>query len=223
MFENRTEAGKQLAEKLSNERKNSLIIALPRGGVAVGFPIAQKFKTNLEVIIARKLGLPNNPELGVGAIAEDGIIFLDREMVDLLQITTSTVKLLREKEEAELERRKKQYRNGKSLPLLTNKTIILVDDGLATGVTALLSLKKHHPKKIIFAVPVCSSDTMHTIRPLVDSMIYLNDPKQLDAIGRYYRNFDQLTDEEVVRFLQTNNEELSFTTREDTFANQIVW
>jgi len=110
---------------------------------------------------------------------------------------------------------------------LTNKTIILVDDGLATGVTAhaaLLSLKKHHPKKIIFAVPICSHDTACSIRPLVDSMICLKNLEQLDAIGRYYHNFDQLTDEEVLTFLEkTNNGKTTSANTEDTFANQIVW
>lgn len=227
MFENRFDAGKQLAEKLSNEGKNSLIIALPRGGVAVGFPIAQALQTVLEVIIVRKLGTPNNPELGFGAVAEDGILFLDTELLDLLQITNSTITFLREKEEKELERHKQQYRNGQSLPLLTNKTIILVDDGLATGVTAhaaLLSLKKHHPKKIIFAIPVCSQDTALAIRPMVDAIICLETPKQLDAIGGYYRNFDQMTDEEVLSFLQkTKDDQIASMNREDTFANQIVW
>lgn len=227
MFENRFDAGKQLAEKLANERENSLVVALPRGGVSVGFPIAQALGIALEVIIVRKLGSSYDPEFGVGAVAEDGVLFLDSDILDMIKIPNSVLKEIQEKESIEVERRKKLYRNGEPLPLLTNKTIILVDDGLATGVTAhaaLLSLKKHHPKKIIFAVPVCSEDTAFAIRPFVDKIICLKSPQELSAIGQYYHNFDQVKDEEVLSLLQTIKKERILSVNiENDFGQKIVW
>src|SRR5581483_143257 len=135
----------KLASKMAWSEANSLVIAMPRGGVAVALPIAQTLKTTMEVILARKIGSPLDPELGIGAVAEDNVTFLNSDLVDELNISDCIVKFLREKEKEELEKRRQSYRNGKSLPLLTNKTIFLVDDGIATGVTAhaaLLSLRK---------------------------------------------------------------------------------
>src|SRR5579862_1393721 len=181
MFEDRIEAGKQLAGRLKKyENESPLVVALPRGGVAVGFPIAKTLHAPLEVEIVRKLGAPQNLELGIGAIAEDGVVYLDKDMLDYFQVSKGTLRLIQEREKAELERRRQLYRCGKSLGLLTNRTVILVDDGLATGVTArvaILSLKKHHPKKIIFAVPVCSQETAIAIRLLVDAVICIEHPE----------------------------------------------
>ena|SRR5258708_673143 len=228
MFEDRIEAGKQLAQKLTKyEKESPLVVALPRGGVAVGFPIAKALHAPLEVEIVRKLGAPQNLELGIGAVAEDGVVYLDHDMLDYFQISQSTLRLIQERETLELERRKQLYRNGKPLPLLTNRTVILVDDGLATGVTAqaaMLSLKKHHPKKIIFAVPVCSKETAVSIQQLVDSTICLKTPEKLDAIGRYYEDFQQVTDEEVLTFLRriNGNTPLPISVESD-FNHKIVW
>jgi putative phosphoribosyl transferase len=228
MLEDRLDAGKKLAAKLlEHEKEDAIVIALPRGGVSVAVPIAQALRTALEVLIVRKLGSPYDPELGIGAIAEDGVTFLDTDLVNLLQVSTSIVKFLREKEIIELERRKQLYRKGKPLPLLTNKTVILVDDGLATGVTAhaaLLSLKKLHPKKIIFAVPVCSKNTAQSISMFVDRILCLDGVEKLDAIGKYYHDFSQVSDEEVVEYLHKVNRNYSATNfDENAFAHRIVW
>lgn len=226
MFETRNEAGLLLSKKLKST-PNSLVVALARGGVAVGFPIAQNMQLPLEVLVVRKLGTPNNPELGIGAVAENGVVYIDTGLVDLLQISNDVISQLKKKEIVELDRRIKLYRDGKSLPLLTNKTVILVDDGLATGVTshaALLSLKKHHPKKIVFAVPVCSDDTAKAIKPLVDGIICLETSEHLDSIGRFYEHFDQLTDEEVVQLLEkTDNANHYKESSDDAFTSQIIW
>jgi len=226
MFENRYDAGVLLSKKL-HSTQNSLVIALARGGVAVGYPIAQQMQLPLEVLVVRKLGSPNNPELGIGAVAENGVVYLDNGLVDLLQISNEEITQLKKKEIIELDRRIKLYRDGKSLPLLTNKTVIVVDDGLATGVTshaALLSLKKHHPKKIIFAVPVCSHDTAQAIRPLVDAIICLEASDHLESIGRFYEHFDQLTDEQVLQLLQKTMDSKQYTdSSEDAFTSQIIW
>ncbi len=228
MFADRITAGKKLAEKLIKYTSNNpLVIALPRGGVAVGFPVAQMFHMPLEVVIVRKIGAPHNLELGIGAIAEDNVTFWDTDMVDNLGVSNQELLFLKEQESVELERRKQLYRNGESLPLLTSKTVILVDDGLATGVTAcaaILSIKKHHPKKIIFSVPVCSTETANEIRPLVDSLICLESPENLDAIGRFYHNFRQVTDDEVVEILR--KAENNYSPRrfaKNGFEHKIVW
>jgi len=227
MFVNRQDAGSQLAEKLiSYKKQNPLIISLPRGGVVVGFPIATVLKIPLEVVIVRKLGSPQNPELGIGAVAEDHVVFWDTDMLEILQISNQDLLPLCEKESAELERRRLLYRKGKPLPLLTNKTIILVDDGVATGVTthaALLSIKKHHPKKIIFAAPVCSHETVMEIQQMVDKVICLETPERMESIGRYYENFDQVTDDEVVTFLKKAKSSSISETKEYDFSHKIVW
>lgn len=228
MFEDRVEAGKLLGERLAKyENEAPLVIALPRGGVVVGSPIAKALHSPLEVVIARKLGAPQNLELGIGAVAEDGIVYLDHDMLDYFEISGSTLRLIEERELLEVERRKQIYRNGKPLPLLTNRTVILVDDGLATGVTAraaILSLKKHHPKKIIFALPVCSKETAGEIRSMVDTSICLEKPERMDAIGRYYEDFAQVSDEEVLSLLHksTNNTPEQFTFEND-FSHKIIW
>lgn len=227
IFEDRIEAGKQLAQRLKKyENESPLIVALPRGGVAVGFPIAKLLHAPLEVEIVRKLGAPQNLELGIGAIAEDGVVYLDKNMLDYFQVSNGTLRLIQERERAELERRRQLYRGGKPLGLLTNRTVILVDDGLATGVTAraaILSLKKHHPKKIIFAVPVCSQDTAVGISEMVDSIICLEHPDKLEAIGRYYENFRQVSDEEVMAQLHRINGSKVPTATENDFNHKIVW
>src|SRR5579863_6593374 len=137
IFSTRNDAGIQLAQKLLRYKQRSpVVIALPRGGVEVGYPIASALDAHLEVVIARKLGAPQNLELGIGAIAEDGVVFLDSDLLENLEISYSTLRLIEAREEQELMRRKELYRNGFPLPLLTGKTVIIVDDGLATGVTA---------------------------------------------------------------------------------------
>jgi putative phosphoribosyl transferase len=229
IFINRNEAGRQLAEKLSLYKdQNPFVIGLPRGGLAVGLPIAKSLNSLLDVVIVRKLGAPQNFELGVGAIAEDGVVFLDTDMLDDLQISYSTLRLIEEREHQELERRKQLYRNGDPLPLLTGKTVIIVDDGLATGVTAhaaILSVKKHHPKKIIFAAPVCSAEGLLTIRSMVHSVVYLTCPQDLHAIGDYYQNFDQVSDEEVLTLLHKSNRDSRQRqgSMEVDFNHKIVW
>ncbi|HSX09547.1 MAG TPA: phosphoribosyltransferase family protein [Candidatus Saccharimonadales bacterium] len=227
MFRDRRDAGEKLASKMAWSEANSLVLAMPRGGVAVAFPIAQTLKTTMEVIIARKIGSPLDPELGIGAVAEDNVTFLNSDLVDELNISDCIVKFLREKEKEELEKRRQSYRNGKSLPLMTNKTVFLVDDGIATGVTAhaaLLSLRKHHPKKIIFVTPICSSQTAVGIRPFVDKIICLESLEDGSSISNYYEDFSQMTDEEVLSLLHKGQEKkIPSTISESDFAQQIVW
>lgn len=227
MFRDRLDAGRQLAEKLLKyEKKNPLVVALPRGGVSVGFPIAQVLRVPLEVIIVRKLGVPQNPEFGIGAIAEDGVTFLDTKWIEALQISPAELRAIKASEKVELERRAHLYRKGKLLPLLTSKTVILVDDGLATGVTAraaLMAIKKHHPKKIVLAVPICSKKTMVSLSSFVDTIICLQTPEHLESVGMYYRDFHQITDGEVVRLLKEGKEQKGMRVEDSDFGSKIVW
>ncbi len=228
MFTDRMDAGEKLAGKLLHyEGQSPMVIAIPRGGVEIGFAVARKLHAPLDVVIVRKLGAPHNMEFGVGAIAEDDVGYIDRNMIEHLQISQSALRLVEAREYRELIRRKQFYRNGESLPLLTNKTVILVDDGLATGASAraaLLSIKKHHPKKIIFAVPVCSEDTASAIRLLVDAFVCLEHTEQFEAVGRYYRDFHQMNDEEVMKLLQKSKEkQVSLRFGENGFGHKIVW
>lgn len=228
MFKDRIDAGKQLAVKLLKYRHFSpLVIALPRGGVVTGFSVAKALHSPLEIINVRKIGAPHNPELGIGAVAEGGAFYLDKEMKEIFQITERDLQRVKEEESDEVERRKQLFRMGKTLPLMTNKTVILVDDGLATGVTAraaLLSLKKLHPKRIILAVPVCSEDTALALRPFVDTIVCLDLEEHLDSIGRYYQDFRQVTDDEVIALLDKVNENhKERESKESHFSHKIVW
>lgn len=228
MFEDRFDAGKQLGIKLKKYQEECmLVISLPRGGVAVGFPVAQTLHIPLEVIIVRKISSPFNEEFGVGAMAEEGVIYKDNGMLEMLQIPPDILSSIQKQATEEVERRKLLYRGEKPLPLLTNKTVILVDDGLATGVTAkaaILAIKRHHPKKIIFAVPVCSAQTAEILKPLIDKIICLGVPPQLETIGKYYHDFRQVTDEEVIHLLKkANNPNTIIISEENEFTHKIVW
>lgn len=199
------DAGKKLAKLLKKiADQESVVLAIPRGGVIVGYEISKKLKIPLDIIIVRKLGFPTQPELGIGAIAEKETIFLDKKIINRLGISKNDINEIRENEEKELIRRILAYRKGRSLPNLKNKTVILVDDGLATGVSAIAAIraiKKAKPKKIVFAVPVASFDSSETIKNEVDYFFSLAFPRDLKAIGLYYDNFEQVSDEEVLSIL----------------------
>ena len=204
MFDDRHDAGKQLAERLKKYNDHSIILALPRGGVLVGYEVAKVLKVPLSVVVVRKLGAPHNPEFGIGAIAEEDVVILDQQTIEYLGITADEIAAVTKREKKELQRRVAVYRCGKSLPDLEGKRVILVDDGLATGVSAkaaITSIQKHSPKELIFASPVCAHDTAEILRSEVDALICVFTPLDLEAIGLYYRNFHQVSDEEVVRLL----------------------
>jgi putative phosphoribosyl transferase len=208
IFQDRTEAGQLLAEKLKrNLLENPLVLAIPRGGVPVGLEISLKLHAPLNVLVARKLGAPRKEELGIGAIAEGGMIVLDQELISLLKISKPQLNKIKVKEEAELKRRVEKYR-GVPLPSLKNRVVILVDDGLATGVTIQAAVKtvlQQTPKNLIVAIPVCTNDSARLLktqlRPQKDDLICLIAPYKLKSIGSWYKSFSQLSDEEVIRLL----------------------
>lgn len=206
IFENRQDAGIRLAAGLAKyKEKQPIIVALPRGGVPVGFKIAKILHAPLEIVVARKIGAPRNPEFGIGGIAEGNVYVLDEPTVRLLKISKKELADVINKEKEELKRRVTLYRNDKPLPSLKNRTVILVDDGLATGVTAraaIAGIKKRKPKQIIFASPVCAYDTARELRNVVDAVICITTPIDFTSVGAWYKSFEQTTDEEVIELLK---------------------
>ncbi len=208
IFRDRKHAGQMLAERLKSlsksELANAMIVALPRGGVAVGFEIAKSLDLPLEILIVRKIGHPLQPEYGVGAAVEGGFYWIDPEAD--IDLPNSRLEATIEKEKAELERRIKIYSKDKSQRSFTQKIIILFDDGIATGVTARVAArfaKEKKAQKVILAVPVCSRQTAQLLRNEVDEVICLSEVPLFFAVGDFFENFDQVTDQEVLSLLSS--------------------
>jgi putative phosphoribosyl transferase len=205
-FRNRSEAGKQLAEKLTAYAKRDVVVlALPRGGVPVAFEIAKTLDVPLELLLVRKLGVPGHEELAFGAVASGGVRVLNHDIVESLEISRETVELVTAREEAELERREKLYRGDKPFPKPQGKTVIVVDDGIATGATMRVSveaLRQHEPAKIIVAAPTSAPDTYQQLRLETDEVICLATPEPYLAVGTWYEDFSQTSDEEVKNLLK---------------------
>lgn len=205
MFQDRSDAGCRLAQKLKGYQPNyPIVLALPRGGVPVGYEIAQALKSPLGVFVVRKVGAPWNPEFGIGAVAP-GVEILDTDSIKRLGLSDSEVERLIEKEQGEVERRQRLYQPDDQILNITGKTVILVDDGVATGVTlqaAIRALKQLKPAKLILAVPVGPQDIMKTLGMLVDELICLELPSSFYAVSPFYRHFPQVSDEEVIKLLK---------------------
>ena len=206
LFEDRGDAGRQLAERLAPyAEERPVVFALPRGGVPVGAEVSRSLGAPLEVIVSRKLGAPGQPEFGIGAVAPSGVRVLNERAVRALGIEEDYLEMISARELAEAERRLKLFRGDRPYPDLERRTAILVDDGLATGVTAraaLLALRRMNPRRLVLAVPVCALQTAELLRPEADDLICLLAPANLEAVGLWYRNFEQTSDEEVVRLLE---------------------
>ncbi|EKD74155.1 MAG: Phosphoribosyltransferase [uncultured bacterium] len=205
-FLNRYQAGKLLAEQLKSYAKKPdvIVLALPRGGVPVAYEVAKKLSVPLEVFIVRKLGVPGHEELAMGAIATGGVVVFNDEIVDNLTISQAAINRVIQAEQQELQRRELTYRGNRPFPALSGKTIILVDDGIATGATmraAIKSLRQQSPAAIIMAVPVAALSTCEEIANNVDKIVCLLKPHNFYAVGAWYEDFSQTTDNEVFELL----------------------
>lgn len=206
MFQDRKEAGKKLAEKLSAYKdSNCIVIAIPRGGVAIGYELEKSLNAKLDVVVTHKLGFPSDPETAMGAIAPDGSVILDEEGINYMRVSEKELEKLKVRELKEIARRLKIYRGNKEYPKLKDKIVIIADDGAATGLTALAAvrfIKKSHPQKIIFAVPAGPSEVLDRIKKEVDEVVVVEMPYPFFAVGAVYKEFPQVSDKEVISFLK---------------------
>ena len=207
IFKNRTDAGRTLAEALSKYEGDPavVVLALPRGGVPVGFEVANALNAPLDVFLVRKLGVPGHEELAMGAIASAGVLVLNEGVVNTLNISERTVESVATRERAELERRERTYRGNRRPVELAGKIAILVDDGLATGASmraAVAALRSQQPSRIVVAVPTGPAETCRSFRDQADEVICLTTPGPFAAVGQWYDDFAQTTDEEVRHLLE---------------------
>ena len=205
-FHDRTEAGKLLAAQLGEyaDRLDVWVLGLPRGGVPVAYEIAQALNLSLDICLVRKLGVPGQPELAMGAIAPNGVMVLNHEILKSIGISCSALQQVVENEKQELERRDHAYRENRPEPDVEGKAVILVDDGIATGSTlraAIATLRQRNPKEIVVAVPVAPISACESLRAIVDKVICLIMPEPLNSIGMWYIDFSQTSDQEVQHLL----------------------
>lgn len=201
-FNDRTAAGKILSAKLTAyaNRSNLLVLALPRGGVPVAFEVAQTLNSPLDVFLVRKLGVPGQEELAMGAIASGGIRVFNDEVVQELHISEEAIASVVAKEQQELQRREHLYRDNRPAPELHGHTVIVVDDGIATGSTmraAIIAIRQQGVERIVIAVPISSPEAYHQLKAEVDEIICATRPERFYAVGLWYKHFPQTTDEEV--------------------------
>ncbi len=207
MFQDRSDAGRRLATQLLHYKddRKAVLLALPRGGVVVGFEIARALNLPLDVLIVRKLGYPGQPELAAGAVAETGSVVLNKDIMAEGRLSEDSLKGEIERQKGEIARRAAIYRGGKRLPDLNGMTVILVDDGVATGATiksAISALKDENVAKLVVALPAGSPETVGVLRQMVDEIICLETPLLFRAVSEHYLDFTQVSDDEVVSILK---------------------
>jgi len=211
-FVDRVDAGKRLASALKNfSSKKGIVLSIPRGGVVVGYMIAKTLNLPLDIIIPRKIGAPDNPELAIGAVAEDGTAILDQNLIKYLGVSREYVIEETERQKQEIKRRLKLYRQDASYADLKGLDVIVVDDGIATGSTmkaALASVKNRGASSITVAVPVGPPSTIEELEKMADRVVCLFTPDFFQAIGEFYRDFSQTSDEEVIGLLLENKRNL---------------
>lgn len=207
IFEDRRQAGERLAQELTSRGQDlaePLVLALPRGGVTVAEPIAEALKAPLDVLVVRKLGVPGHSELAMGALAPGGVRVMNEEIIASLRVPPDAIETVAEREGQELDRRQRLYR-GDAGPLdVAGRDVVLVDDGLATGATARVaveSLRQMGAATVILAVPVAAPDVAQALRRQADEVVVLETPQPFEAVGRWYRDFSEVTDEQVIEVL----------------------
>ena len=205
MFSDRIDAGKKLGRKLEFLKgQDPLILAIPRGGVVVADTIATVLDCKLDIVVSREIGAPQNPELAIGAVLHDGSYFPNSEVVKMLQVPQSYIDLEKSIQMKEIERRLINYR-GSMQYNLENKIIVIVDDGIATGATILVAalwVKNQKPKKVIIAVPVGSKDSIQKLKKIADEVVVLYAPDFFNAVGEFYKDFEQVEDESVLGIMR---------------------
>ena len=209
-FRDRADAGRYLAELLQKYAGDSdtLVLGLPRGGVVVAFEVARGLGAPMDIFLVRKLGVPGYEELAVGAIASGGILVINQDVAQSIRISQARIKEIATKEAKELERREQAYRGNRPPIEVEGRTIIIVDDGLATGATmraAVDALRKHNPHKIVVAVPVASIEACEEFRTKADDIVCGITPEYFNAVGAWYDDFGQTSDEEVIHLLREIN------------------
>lgn len=212
LYRDRLEAGRILATKLTAyaDRKDVVVLALPRGGVPVAFEVAKALQAPLDVFVVRKLGVPGHEELAMGAIATGGMYIVNEHVVHMLAIPDSVIEEVAEREQKELERREQLYRDDLPPPDVRDRTIILVDDGLATGSTmraAVAALRKQHPAHIVVAIPVAAPVVRDEFKAEVDEIVCASTPEPFFGVGYWYEDFSQTSDEEVHDLLALSEQE----------------
>lgn len=205
VFRDRTEAGRKLAAALEKYRgPDTLVLAIPRGGVEVGYEVSETLGAPLDVIIPRKIGAPGQPELAIGAIGDD-VSVIDERAVESLGVSDEYLQREIETQRREMERRWRSYRGDRPFPDVAGKTVILVDDGIATGSTTMAAaraLREKKPGKVVLAVPVAPPDSVQRLRPEVDELVVLETPEMFFAVSSWYEEFPQTTDREVIDLLR---------------------
>jgi putative phosphoribosyl transferase len=211
MFRNREEAGRILADELSRYRNDptALILALPRGGVAVGYQLSLALHIPLDVFITRKIGAPGNPEYAIGAVTETGSHYLNQEAISSFDLSSHELDRLIHVQEKEIARRKDLYRQGRPLPRLTGRTLLLVDDGIATGSTftaSALAIRSLQPRRLVGVIPVGPPSTIREVRAHVDELVVLMTPDQFETVGSFFMDFSQVEDRDVIQYLNLADE-----------------
>jgi len=213
-FRDRTEAGELLAEKLASyvDKPNLIILALPRGGVPVAARVAKCLNAPLDVFVVRKLGLPGHPELAMGAIASGGVRVFNGDLIDSLRIPDDVINAVTAQEYQELQRRERSYRDDLPPPEVAGKTVIIVDDGIATGSTmfaAIAALRQLNASRIVVATPTIAKSTFEYLRKYADDVVSVIVPEEFYGVGQWYEDFSQTTDDEVHQLLGVTNHQVT--------------
>lgn len=210
VFRDRTDAGERLGERLAEDGIDAdVVLGIPRGALPVARPVADALDAPLGIAVASKLGAPENPELAIGAVASDGSLWLNDDLVDRLQVAEDYIESEREVEAENARQKAQRYRDGGRLPELRGKRVVVVDDGVATGATAIACLRQVReadPARVALAVPVGSPETLGRLEEEADEIIALHTPQEFRAVGQYYRDFGQVSDEEAMAYLDNEGE-----------------